>query len=103
VSRVAAVDRTLVALADPARRRAVELLGELAGALGLPAPATSRHLKALKAAALVVERFDEADARVRIYTLRPEGLAALKAWLAEAESLWGTQLDALARHLEGEP
>ena len=47
------VDQTLAALADPYRRRAVELLGqrprragELAEALGLPAPAMSRHLRA---------------------------------------------------------
>jgi DNA-binding transcriptional ArsR family regulator len=109
VNRRSAVDRTLVALADPARRRAVELLGqrphragELASALGLPAPATSRHLKALKQAELVAERFDPGDARVRIYTLRPETLGALKAWLAEAEDLWATRLEALARHLEAE-
>src|SRR5262245_30097582 len=49
------VDAVLSALADPARRRAIELLGEaprragaLAELLDLPAPAMSRHLKALK-------------------------------------------------------
>lgn len=109
MSRAARVDLTLAALADPARRRAVELLserprraGELAQALGLPAPATSRHLKALKSAALVSERFDSRDARVRIYTLRAEGLEALKSWLAVAEGLWVSELDALARHVEAD-
>ncbi|HQX82434.1 MAG TPA: ArsR family transcriptional regulator [Vicinamibacterales bacterium] len=48
----AAIDDRLAALAEPQRRRAVELLserprraGELAGTLGLTAPAMSRHLR----------------------------------------------------------
>jgi DNA-binding transcriptional ArsR family regulator len=103
----AALDRSIQALADPARRRAVELLGErprrageLADALGLAPPAMSRHLKALKGSGLVEARFDAFDARVRIYRLRPEGLAALKAWLAEAEALWARQLAAFRDHVE---
>jgi DNA-binding transcriptional ArsR family regulator len=103
----AAVDRSFQALADPTRRRAVELLrarphraGELAQALAIALPAMSRHLKALKAAGLVAERFDQADARVRIYALRAEGLDSLKAWLAAADSHWDAQLSAFASHLE---
>ena len=49
---MSALDRTLAALSDPARRGAVDVLsrgprraGELAQALGLNAPAMSRHLK----------------------------------------------------------
>ena len=48
--------RTLAALADPVRRRSVELLaerprraGELAEALGVSAPVMSRHLRVLRA------------------------------------------------------
>jgi DNA-binding transcriptional ArsR family regulator len=54
----ASLDRVLTALADPYRRRAVELLrerprraGELAEALGLSSPAMSKHLRALRKAA----------------------------------------------------
>lgn len=68
------IDRTLAALADPHRRKAVELLGrgplragELAEALKLPAPAMSRHLRALKQSGLVEETHPAFDARVRIY------------------------------------
>jgi DNA-binding transcriptional ArsR family regulator len=103
----AAIDRTLAALADPARRRAVELLsaspqraGALAEALGIPAPAMSRHLRALKEAALVDERFDAFDARVRLYALKDGALDSLKIWLAETEALWTEQLAAFKQRVE---
>ena len=40
------------------------------------------------------------DARVRIYALRPEPMADLLRWLAEAERLWSEQLTAFKAHLE---
>jgi DNA-binding transcriptional ArsR family regulator len=102
-----AIDRTLAALADPARRRAVDLLrerphraGELATATGLSAPAMSRHLRALRATGLVEESHPEFDARVRIYRLRPEPMAQLKAWLDDTERLWTRQLAAFKAHVE---
>jgi DNA-binding transcriptional ArsR family regulator len=104
----ARLDRTLAALAEPSRRRVVDLLaerprpaGELARELGLSAPAMSRHLKALKAGGLVEESHPEFDARVRIYALRPAPMAELKRWLTEAEALWSSQLAAFKAHLEG--
>lgn len=97
------VDTLLAALADPARRRAVEMLGrgplcagDLAERLGLAAPAMSRHLKALKAANLVAETHPEFDARVRVYALNTERLSELKDWLARAEQGWSDQLTAFA-------
>lgn len=97
------VDALFAALADPARRRAIEILGqrphragELAGLLGLPAPAMSRHLKELKAAGLVAETHPEFDARVRVYALNGRRLAELKDWLARAEQGWSEQLSAFA-------
>lgn len=101
------LDATLAALADPDRRRAVELLGrqprsagELASELGLAAPAMSRHLKALKEAGLAEETHPEFDARVRIYSLKEGAMADLKLWLAETEKLWGAQLTAFKAHAE---
>lgn len=101
------IDRTLAALADPQRRRAVELLGqrprragELADALGLPAPAMSRHLRMLKQSGLVEETHPEFDARVRIYTLRDGAMADLKKWLADTERLWADQLASFKTHVE---
>jgi DNA-binding transcriptional ArsR family regulator len=100
------VDTLLAALADPARRRAVEILGqgprragELAGLLGLAPPAMSRHLRELKSAGLVAESHPEFDSRVRIYALNGERLNDLKAWLARAEEGWSQQLTAFAAHV----
>ncbi|HUZ62230.1 MAG TPA: metalloregulator ArsR/SmtB family transcription factor [Acetobacteraceae bacterium] len=102
-----ALDRTLAALADPHRRRVIELLreqprraGELAEAVGLNPPALSRHLRVLKTSGLIEEAHPAFDARVRIYSLRPEPMADLKAWLEQSERLWATQLAAFKTHLE---
>ena len=103
----AQIDRTLVALADPHRRHIVELLrdrprraGEIAEAVGLNPPALSRHLRTLKAIGLIEEAHPVFDARVRIYTLRPEPIARLKAWLEQTEELWAAQLAAFKTHVE---
>jgi DNA-binding transcriptional ArsR family regulator len=105
----AALDRTLTALADPHRRQIVELLrdrprraGEIAEAVGLNPPALSRHLKTLKTNGLIEEAHPAFDARVRIYTLRPQPMADLKAWLEQTEQLWAAQLVAFKAHVEEE-
>ena len=97
----ASLDRTLAALADPHRRAAIDLLrqrprpaGELARALGLPAPAMSRHLRALREGGLVEDSHPPFDARVRVYTLRPQPMIDLMRWLEETERMWSEQLAA---------
>jgi DNA-binding transcriptional ArsR family regulator len=102
-----AVDVTLAALADPVRRRSVELLaerprraGELADALGVSPPVMSRHLRVLRNADLVEEEHPPFDARVRIYSLRAASMGALRAWLADAEAGWTQQLSAFKDHVE---
>jgi DNA-binding transcriptional ArsR family regulator len=101
------LDRTLAALADPERRRTVDLLGqrprragELAAAMGLRAPAMSRHLRVLRESGLVEESHPEFDARVRIYRLRPAPMAELRTWLEQTEQLWVDQLAAFKTHVE---
>ena len=104
----AALDRTLAALADPTRRRVVDLLrrqprraGELADAFGMSPPAMSRHLRVLRTRGLVEEaREADADARCRVYRLRPEPFRDLASWLAEVEAFWGDQLGAFKQHAE---
>jgi DNA-binding transcriptional ArsR family regulator len=101
------LDRTLAALADPSRRRVIDLLrerphraGELAQAMHLSFPAMSRHLRTLRTSGLVEEAPDEFDARVRNYRLKPEAMAALRSWLADTDALWARQLTALKAHLK---
>jgi len=107
VSAQAGVDRTLAALADPHRRRVVDLLsqrpraaGDLARELKLSAPSMSRHLKTLRESGLVEESHPTFDARVRIYALRPEPMVHLLRWLEDAERLWSEQLAAFKAHVE---
>jgi DNA-binding transcriptional ArsR family regulator len=101
------LDRTLAALADPHRRRVIDLLrerprraGELSKALGLPAPAMSRHLRVLRRSGLVDETHPSFDARVRIYSLNAAPMAGLKQWLEQTERLWAEQLAAFKSHVE---
>ena len=91
------------ALADPTRRRIVELLaereypaGELARRFDMTPPAVSQHLKTLHGAGLVRVR---RDAQRRIYTLDPRGLAQIDAWLSHYRRFWSGHLDALERAL----
>src|SRR5687767_14415207 len=91
-------------LAEPARRRILDLLlerprlvGELTERLGLSQPGTSKHLRVLRDAGLVTVR---QEAQRRWYELRPEPLAEIDAWLQPYRRLWAGSLDALERHLD---
>src|SRR5215207_3312572 len=95
---------TFTVLAEPARRRILDLLlekprpvGELTERLGLTQPGTSKHLRVLREAGLVQVR---ADAQRRVYELSPAPLAEVDAWLAPYRRLWNDSLDALERHLD---
>ena len=103
----AAVDNTLTALADPVRRRAVELLGqrphragELAEALGVAPSVMSKHLRVLRQNGLVSESHPDFDARIRIYALDAAAMVGLRAWLDTAERGWAEQLTAFRKHLQ---
>ncbi len=82
------VDVAIAALADPTRRRVVELLveaprrtNELAESVGISVPAVSRHLRVLRDRGLVVRVDVEGDGRGRRYELAPECLDSLASWL----------------------
>ena len=96
------------ALADPTRRRVVQLLGrrphragELADATGMSQPAMSRHLKILLTSGIVKDARVPEDARVRLFTLQPESLVAVQAFLDRLQAEWRVQLRSLKRHVEG--
>ena len=101
------VDRVFVALADPTRRRVVELLGErarragdLATASGTSAPAMSRHLRILLEAGVITDERVRDDARLRVFRLRREPVLALQAWLDQLQAHWNEQLASFKRHVE---
>jgi DNA-binding transcriptional ArsR family regulator len=93
------MDTVLQALSDGSRRTVLEILrdhpataGELADALPIARPGVSRHLRVLREAGLVDVR---REAQRRIYSLRPEPLAEVDAWLGDYRALWQNRLDAL--------
>ena len=96
---------TFSAVADPRRRAMLDLLvrrersvGELVSAFPeISQPAVSKHLRILKDAGLVDMRV---QAQQRIYTLKPEGLSELDAWIAKYKVFWSDRLDLLERHLD---
>jgi DNA-binding transcriptional ArsR family regulator len=90
---------TLAALADPTRRRILELLvdgevtaGDLSDQFSVSRPAISRHLRVLREAGLVRSRV---DGQRRVYALDAQPLAELDAWLAPYRRFWTQRLDAL--------
>ncbi|MFD3810202.1 ArsR/SmtB family transcription factor [Rhodococcus sp. NPDC058639] len=93
------------ALADPHRRAMLDLIrreggctvGALSERLGTSQPATSKHLRVLRQAGLV--QVHKAGTR-RIYTLEPQTLVQLDAWLEPYRRLWNDSLDALGDHLD---
>ena len=103
------IDAALAALADPVRRRTIELLavrphrvGELAEALGIASPAMSKHLRVLREGGLVSDSHPPLDARVRVYALRTSAFVGLRDWLDRAEQGWTEQLGAFADHVRAE-
>jgi DNA-binding transcriptional ArsR family regulator len=93
------VDAVLHALSDESRRTMLERLregpatvGELAERLPIARPGVSRHLRVLREAGLVEVR---QEAQWRVYSLRPEPLADVDAWLDRYRALWDQRLDAL--------
>jgi len=96
------MEAVAAAVADPIRRRVLELVrdreapaGELADAFPVSRPAVSRHLRVLREAGLVTER---REGRLRLYRADPAPLAELREWL---EGYWDGRLDALRELAEG--
>jgi DNA-binding transcriptional ArsR family regulator len=95
------------ALADPTRRRVLELVserprraGELAAAVGTSAPVMSRHLRILLENGLVADERVPGDARVRVFRLQSKPIGDLQAWLDQLQAHWSEQLASFRRHVE---
>ncbi len=87
-------------LADPTRRAIFERLcrggeqtvGALTLQAGVSQPAVSKHLIALKAAGLVLDRH---EGRNTHYSARPRALAPLNDWTREMAEFWDRKFDDL--------
>ena len=95
---------SLSVLAEPNRRRIVELLragprpvGEIAGRLRLRQPQVSKHLRVLSQAGFVKAR---PVAQRRIYHLQPKPFKELDSWLGTFRRLWEGRLEALDEYLQ---
>ena len=93
-------DAVFLALANPVRRRLLQILaegprvaGDLADHFDLSRPAVAEHLQVLRRAALVR---DEQSGRQRRYHLTAEPLAEVEDWLHPFEHFWGARLRSLA-------
>jgi DNA-binding transcriptional ArsR family regulator len=91
------------ALAEPMRRRILDLLrerphlvGELAERLEISQPGVSKHLRVLRDVKLVHVR---QDAQRRWYELSPAPLAEIDTWLASYRHLWEASFDRLGNLL----
>lgn len=94
----------LTVLGDPTRRAVFERLaagpvavGEIAARLPVSRPAVSQHLRVLKDAHLVRVR---ADGTRRLYSVDPDGVAALRAYF---DRFWTTALAAYKDAAEHPP
>lgn len=101
------LDQWLPALADPTRRRIVEMLGQsphtatqIHHAFPIAAPAVSRHLRVLREAGLIVEHGVPNDGRVRLYALTPEPIGELSRWFEQLGRAWQGQLEAFKDYVE---
>ena len=97
------MDAVLQAIAEPRRRRILELVrdeelaaGAIASHFDVTRPAISQHLRVLKDAGLVTER---REGTRRLYRARPEGLAELRGFL---EDFWSDRLRLLKDAAERE-
>ena len=91
-------------LADPTRRRIVELLrggersvGELVQAVDIGQPGVSRQLAILEEAEFVTVR---PDGRKRFYALRPEPFRELSEFATTYRAIWEPRLERLGAELE---
>ncbi len=101
---VASTTTAFEVLAEPNRRRILDLLreqerpvGELVEALAVSQPAVSKHLRVLRDAGFVNVR---ADAQRRLYRVRAEPLHVVDDWLEPYRAMWSSRLDDLERHLD---
>jgi DNA-binding transcriptional ArsR family regulator len=104
VSRRPASADVFLAIADPTRRRMLEMLraderpaSDLARSFRISQPSVSQHLRVLREAGLVRTR---RAGRQRIYQLRPRKLKILVDWVSHFDKFWDERLSSLGAYLD---
>jgi DNA-binding transcriptional ArsR family regulator len=92
------------AIADPTRRRIVELVaerersaGEIAAAFSISRPGVSKHLRVLREQGILAAR---EDGTRRLYSLEPKALDEVDDWVERCRGFWRNRLDALETELK---
>jgi DNA-binding transcriptional ArsR family regulator len=103
MSQTATLD-TFHAVAEPKRRRMLDLLAEgerpvndMVISLGWPQPQVSKHLGVLRQVGLVSVR---REGRQRLYRLNGEQLRPIHEWIKTYERFWKHQLDRIKTRAE---
>ena len=99
------IDPALRAVADPSRRRIIELLAqqpstasELLESFEFSQPAMSQHLRVLVDASLVSS---VREGRSKRYRLDGDGLRLISEWIETYERFWDERLGRLGEYLDG--
>jgi DNA-binding transcriptional ArsR family regulator len=101
-------DGVFAALADPTRRRLLELLGEspggssasaLAGQVPVSRQAVTQHLAVLEDRRLITRR---RQGREVLFSVEPAELVAAATWLTDRAGAWRDRLSALKAEAEAE-
>lgn len=107
MAATSSADAVFHAIADPNRRRMLDLLAEgetpaqvLADRFDISFAAVSQHLKVLHEAGLVSRR---AAGRQRIYRLEAERLRVIDQWTARYRAFWERRLELLGKYLDKQP
>jgi DNA-binding transcriptional ArsR family regulator len=98
------LNETFGALADPTRRRMMEMLAEqecrvteLAEPFAMSLPAVSKHLRVLENAGLLKRRRLGREHRLK---LNPAPIHEAMRWIGQYRKFWEDSLDNLAAYLE---
>lgn len=105
MARAATTSDVFNAIAEPRRRRIVELLaqrgalavGTIVLALGLAQPAVSKHLAVLREVGVVTVT---KQGQQRVYQLQASELKHVHVWISKFERLWSHQLDRIKQRAE---
>jgi DNA-binding transcriptional ArsR family regulator len=103
MSRLAAIEDAFTAVAEPNRRRILDLLlkgersvGDIVRVIQISQPLASKHLRVLRDVHLVNVR---SDSRLRYYSINAAGLKPIHTWTGSFDQFWNESFDRLTVYL----